>query len=72
MIQEISIQIFMFLLGIILILSGYIWKTLSNRIKCLETIQAGRPCHLIAKDIEIIKTNIEWIKKTIDENKWQN
>jgi hypothetical protein len=65
MIQNVPPEITIASFSAIGILTGYIWNDQSKKIDAIKKLQEGLPCHIIAKTLAIIQTDIQWIKRNI-------
>jgi hypothetical protein len=65
MIENIPTEITLASFSFITLLSGYIWNDQKKEIQAIKEIQEKRPCHIVAKTLVEIQTDISWIKKNI-------
>jgi len=65
MISNIPAEITIGSFSIIGILTGYVWNSQDKKFKEIRDIQKSRPCNKIYSSIEVIKTDIAWIKKEL-------
>jgi len=65
MIESINPSVTLTGFGAFAVLGGYIWNETAKRISKLEDRENACPFPNVRADIEKIKTDIEWIKKSI-------
>lgn len=65
MIQNIPVELTMASFSLVGVMTGYIWNNQSKRIDELKKKINEKPCNQICSHIEAIRTDIDWIKKTL-------